>query len=229
MPLKRPSVATWPSIRYPYGCRLACQVLRESACLTQRVLAGRRIDGARRLAVLHGGAVAERPDVLRALDAEVLVDDDATALVEREVELGRGAGSRGRRSSTRACVPERARRSQGPPRSPSYDVECRSDVDLDPASVEPARRVLAEAARDLREDLRRRVDEHPALRHVTQAGIRPQRRLRHVVELGERLDSRRTRRRRRRSRARPGRPGGSRRARAAGGRCCGARSHPRDP
>jgi hypothetical protein len=44
--------------------------------------------------------------------------------------------------------------------------------------------------RDLREDLRRRVDEHPALRRLAQVGIPPERVRDEVGELGERLHSR---------------------------------------
>ena len=63
-------------------------------------------------------------------------------------------------------------------------------MDLDAAPLEPFRRVRAEAARDLREDLRRRVDEHPPLRHVAKRRVEAQRRVCHVVQLAESLDAR---------------------------------------
>ena len=63
-------------------------------------------------------------------------------------------------------------------------------MDLDAAARQPARRVLAEPSRDLGEDLRRCVDEHPALGDAAQAGVRAQRCLRHVVQLCERFDAR---------------------------------------
>ena len=63
-------------------------------------------------------------------------------------------------------------------------------MDLDASTLEPARRVLPELARDLGEDLRRRVDEHPALGHLAESGVGAERRMCHVVQLGERLDAR---------------------------------------
>ena len=45
-------------------------------------------------------------------------------------------------------------------------LERRADVDLDASTLQPARRVLPETARDLGEDLRGGVDEHPALGHL---------------------------------------------------------------
>ena len=63
-------------------------------------------------------------------------------------------------------------------------------MDLDASTLEPARRVLPELARDLGEDLRRRVDEHPALWHLAERGVGAKRRMRHVVQLGQRFDSR---------------------------------------
>ena len=62
-------------------------------------------------------------------------------------------------------------------------------MDLDASTLEPARRVLAELARDLGEDLRRRVDEHPALWHLAERGVGAERRMCHVVQLGQRFDS----------------------------------------
>ena len=62
-------------------------------------------------------------------------------------------------------------------------------MDLDASTLEPARRVLAELARDLGEDLRRRVDEHPALWRLAERGVGAERRMCHVVQLGQRFDS----------------------------------------
>ena len=103
--------------------------------------------------------------MLRPLDAEDLVDDDATALVEREVEPGEErARANAGGPHERACRNVRAVRKNR--LLAVVRLERRPDVDLDPASPQAARCVLAEAPRDLGEDLRRRVDEHPALRHV---------------------------------------------------------------
>src|SRR5262245_6689144 len=63
-------------------------------------------------------------------------------------------------------------------------------MDLDAATLEPASRVAAEPARDLREDLGRGVHENPALGNALELRVGAQRCLRHVVELGERLDAR---------------------------------------
>ena len=62
-------------------------------------------------------------------------------------------------------------------------------MDLDATLGEPSGRVLAEAPGNLREDLRRCIDQHPALRHAAEVAVRAERCLGHVVELGERLDA----------------------------------------
>ena len=212
----------------PVRLPVAGQVLRESARLAQRVLARRRIDGARRLAVLDSRAVAERPHVLGSLDAERLVDDDPPALVERELEL------RQKRVRANAGRPDqrsrRNARAVGEQRLAAVvRLERRRDVDLDSASREPSGGVLAEPSRDLGEDLRRRVDEHPALRYVAQAGVRAQRCLRHVVQLCERFDARVARADE--DEAELGRivRDGSTHARAGGARGSAGRSRRRDP
>jgi hypothetical protein len=46
-------------------------------------------------------------------------------------------------------------------------VKSRADSDVHSTFRQLARRVVAELLRDLREDLRRRVDEHPALLDLT--------------------------------------------------------------
>ncbi len=63
-------------------------------------------------------------------------------------------------------------------------------MDLDAAPGELLRRVLAEARRDLGQDLRRRVDEHPARARALELRVVAQRVADEVRELGERLDSR---------------------------------------
>ncbi len=68
--------------------------------------------------------------------------------------------------------------------------EHRRDVDLDAAPHELLRRVLAQPRRDLGEDLRRRIDEDPALGRVAQPREVPHRRAHEVGELCERLDAR---------------------------------------
>ena len=97
--------------------RLADEVLREPARLPERVLAGRRVELPRRLRVGDGCAVAERPDVRRVDDTEGLVDHDAAAVVERELQR------RERRAAPHAGGPDerprrdRASRPRAPPRA----------------------------------------------------------------------------------------------------------------
>src|SRR5215211_559131 len=69
------------------GPQLAADVLRQASCLAQCMLARRRVDLARGGCVRHRRAVAERPDVFRALDAQELVDLNSPPLVERQAEL----------------------------------------------------------------------------------------------------------------------------------------------
>ena len=69
-------------------------------------------------------------------------------------------------------------------------LEPRRDVNLHAATRELCRRVLAEPGGDLGEDLRRRVDEHPALRRRSETGVVAQRVPHEVGELGECLDAR---------------------------------------
>ena len=75
--------------------------------------------------------------------------------------------------------------------APVERLEGRADVDLDPPALELVVRVLAELARDLREDPRSGVDEHPALRRAAERRVRPADGvLGEVVQLGQRLDAR---------------------------------------
>src|SRR5215207_6029801 len=69
-------------------------------------------------------------------------------------------------------------------------LECCRDADVDAAVPKLSCRVLAEPLRDLREDLRRRVDEDPALPHSLECRIEAQRIADEIRELGERLDPR---------------------------------------
>ncbi len=69
-------------------------------------------------------------------------------------------------------------------------VERGRDADVDAAPRELAGRVLAQAARDLREDRRRRVDEHPVLRGLAELRVVAHRAANEVGHLGERLDAR---------------------------------------
>ena len=116
--------------------------------------------------------------MLVAAHAQELVDLDAAAVVERDAELAQ------QRVRAHAGRPhERARRDA---RAVPEDgllagdrLERRADVDLDAALRELARGVVAEPRRDLRQDLRRRVDEHPPPRDAGGAagssGPRPRR------------------------------------------------------
>src|SRR4029078_1754669 len=164
------------------------QVLRETARLAEGMLAGGWVEDAGGLRVLHCSAVSECPDGVRLLNAQRVVDEDAAALIERDAEL------RKQEACPDACRPhERACRDPHPVREHGLAavirLECGSDMDLDASTLEPARRVLPELARDLREDLRRRADEHPALWCLAEPGVGAERLTRHVVQLGERLDS----------------------------------------
>ncbi len=168
--------------------RVAGEVLRQPPRLAERVLAGRRIDAAGGAGVRHGGAVAERPDVVEPLDPQRRVDAHAAALVERQAEP-RELGARldaGRPDERvrehRGTVRERCRAGVD-------GLQGRVDVDLDAPFDELARRVFAEPRRDLGEDLGRRVDEHPALRDLAQARVPAKRVLDEVGELCERLDA----------------------------------------
>ena len=69
-----------------------------------------------------------------------------------------------------------------------HGLEGGLDPDVDAPLLELARRVVAEPRRDLREDLGRRVDEHPALRDFPQPRVVAERVADEVGELGERLD-----------------------------------------
>ena len=127
--------------------------------------------------------------MLVPLDPQHLVHLHPAALVERQAEV------RQRRVRLHARCPDEGVRQDALAvrevgRAGLQRLERGTHLDLDPALGELARGVLAEAGRDLREDLRRRVDEHPPLRRVPQAGVVAERVADEVGELGQRLDSR---------------------------------------
>src|SRR5205085_1201957 len=139
--------------------------------------------------VRDAGAVAERPDVRQALDAKRLVDRDASPLVDREAELGEvRVGTYPGRPDERVGADPLAVGEEDVVR-PRL-LERRPDADLDTAAGELVRRVVAEAGRDLGEDLRRRVDEHPALPHSAERRVVAERGADEGGKLGERLDAR---------------------------------------
>src|ERR671931_2542685 len=72
----------------------------------------------------------------------------------------------------------------------SHLLEGRLHTDVDAAARELVRRVVAEPARDLRQDLRPRVNEHPALARLAERRVVAERIPDEVGELGERLDAR---------------------------------------
>ena len=173
--------------------------------------------------VRHGGAVAERPEPLVSLDAQERIDADAPALVERQAEL---AEHRVRLHAGRPD--ERVRRDALAVRQDGLvcgeRLERRRDVDLDAAPCELPRRVVAEPRRDLGQDLRRRVDEHPALsRRRAGAGSSAARRRRGRRARRAPRRPRSRHRRRRRTGAPRGAPDRARRRppRARAGRGCG--------
>ncbi len=111
-------------------------------------------------------------------------------------------------------------------------LERRRRVDLDAAAGELLRRVLAEPGRDLRQDLRRRVDEHPARLGAAGAPGSGASRLARGRRARPGLRRPRSRRRRRRRSAAPRHGGGrapSSPPRADGARGSGDGSRPRDP
>jgi hypothetical protein len=69
-------------------------------------------------------------------------------------------------------------------------LECCRDADVDAALPQLSCRVLAEPLGDLRENLRCRVDEDPALPHSLERRIEAQRIADEIRELGECLDPR---------------------------------------
>ena len=137
----------------------------------------------------HRGAIAERPDVLVALDAEGLVDPDTPTVVERQPEVVQQ-----RRGLHTGRPDQGAGGHDGPVgEDGGFAVVGRqrlADVDLDSAALEPARGVRPQAPWDLGQDRRSRIDEHPPLGCVAQARVVAQGRPREIVELRERLDSR---------------------------------------
>jgi hypothetical protein len=70
-----------------------------------------------------------------------------------------------------------------------YGFEGSRDPDVDSALPELPRCVLAQPSGNLGEDLRRGVDEHPALPDVLESGIEPRRVVEEIGQLCQRLDS----------------------------------------
>src|ERR671925_1699224 len=68
--------------------------------------------------------------------------------------------------------------------------ELRVDADVDAASLELVRRVVAELPRDLGKDSRRRVDKHPVLRFTSKGPVVAQCVPYEVGQLAERFDPR---------------------------------------
>ena len=152
------------------------------------MLAGRRV-GLGAGAIGDTGSVAEGPDVLVSLDALRLADPHAAALVEREPELGE-VGVRGHAGRPDKCAGQDPG-AVGEACGVRLDgFERCVDVDFDSATREPFRGVVAEPARNLRQDLRRRVDEYPALLGSPQLGIVAHGVADEVGELAERFDAR---------------------------------------
>ena len=156
------------------------------------MLARRRVELPRRLRVGHGCAVAERPDVRRALDAEGLVDDHPATVVERDVERRERRGSAAHRRPRRACVPGCAYRRRAPPRARRTTGERRLDMDLDRRVARArgacTRRACAGSPGGSAERRRRAPSAARTPRSVGYE--RRMASLGEVVQLGERLDAR---------------------------------------
>ncbi len=137
IPLKRPSVATWPSIRYPYGFRapvrfFASRRAWRSACW--------HVGGSTTPGVLQFFTAAQSPSAhTSSLPSTLkrLVDHDAPTLVEWEPELCQervrahtgGPDERPRRNA-------RAVREHGLP-AVVVRLQRRADMDLDSATSQP--------------------------------------------------------------------------------------------
>ena len=101
--------------------------------------------------------------------AQELVDLDPPAVVERHAELAQErVRPHARRPDERPRRDLRAVAEHGLVRR--HRVERRADVNLDAALHQLAGGIVAEPRRDLRQDLRGRVDEHPAARNAAQPG-----------------------------------------------------------
>jgi hypothetical protein len=151
------------------------------------VLRRRRVGAPGRGAVRHASDVAERPHPLAPLDAQELVDAHPAALVERQTELGRERVCRhtGRPDDG---VREHVRPVGEHGDAGLHGVEPRVHVDLHATPRQQPGGVVAEPGRDLRQDLFRRVDEHPALRLAAQHGVVAKGVADEVGQLAQRLD-----------------------------------------
>ncbi len=218
---------------HPVAIRLGRprQVLREPSRLAQRVLGGRRVGLARRRLVRHCGAVPERPHVLASLDPEIAVDADPSALVQRQAELReQRVRAHARRPDERVRLDPLAVR-EG--RAARVDgLERRRDADVDAASPQFLRGVLAEARRDLGQDRRCGVRRAPSVTApsavVDRSGAR-RARGRRARPAPRRPRSRRRRTRRSGGAGHPPRPSRRQPPPPPAGRGCAARSRRRDP
>ena len=150
------------------------------------MLRGRRVRKRRRF-VWNRCAVAERPEPLAAFDAQGGVDADSASLVEGKSQLceERVRADAGRpdervRGDTLAAGEDDGARPGG--------LERRRHADLHAALRQLSRRVLAQVRRDLGEDLRRRVDEDPALPVTRKLRVVAKGVAGEVGELGQRFD-----------------------------------------
>ena len=121
-------------------------------------------------------------------DAQVLVDQHAAALVDRQAELAHervrlhaGRPHEARRLDARAVGERGALLVER--------LQPGAEADLDAALGEVARRVVAEPLRRLGEHAVAAVDQQPALRDVAQPRVVAERLAHEVVRLGQRLDA----------------------------------------
>ena len=166
-----------------------CDVVSHEAALAQRVLSRRRCRAcALRRRVGHGGGVADRPDVLVALDPQRRLDLDPAARTERETEL---ADERRRRHPGRPDEgPRRDSLARRERRRVLLDrFELRAGADLDPAAAQLGGREVGELGADLGHDAVERLDEDPARPVDPAARIAVDHVRDHVLELGDPLDA----------------------------------------
>lgn len=119
-------------------------------------------------------------------DAQRLVDLHATAVVDRQAELGGDrVGRDPGRPDDRGGLDPAPVGEHDPGRVDGGDPRLRDD--LDAAPTERPRDEAREAVRRLAEDPLRSVDEHPLRPHVRQPPVPPKRVGGQLVELGDRL------------------------------------------
>jgi hypothetical protein len=147
------------------------------------------IELARRRRVRYARAVTKRPGVRYALDAQRRVDEDATAVVGRQSQLlvqrigaDPSRPDDGARKDALAVGEDCGMWLDG--------LERGVDANVDAAPRELPCGVVAEAAWDLREDLRGRIHQNPVLLLVAQGWVVAQRIAYEIRELAECLDPR---------------------------------------